>query len=77
MNLETRPTANEIKSMLGLERHPTCGFVAETYRSALQIPPVAYESDRPNASELYFLVTPDALVEAYPDLCQEIHAFAG
>ncbi len=26
-------TADEIKAMLGLERHPTCGFVAETYRS--------------------------------------------
>jgi predicted cupin superfamily sugar epimerase len=52
--------------MLGLERHPTCGFVAETYRSALQIPkaalPVAYESDRPYASALYFLVTPDAQI---------------
>ena len=38
MKPETRPTANEIKSMLGLERHPTCGFVAETYRSSLRIP---------------------------------------
>jgi len=66
MNLETRPTAHEIKVMLGLERHPTCGFVAETYRSSLRIPkgalPGAYESDRPYASALYFLVTPDAQI---------------
>ena len=57
-------TAGEIKAMLGLERHPTCGFVAETYRSSLRIPPWAlpgpYESGRPYASGLYFLVTPDA-----------------
>jgi hypothetical protein len=29
MNLGTRPTAEEVKAMLGLEPHPTCGFVAE------------------------------------------------
>jgi uncharacterized protein len=66
MKPEARPTANEIKSMLGLERHPTCGFVAETYRSSLRIPegalPHAYESARPYASALYFLVTPDARI---------------
>ena len=66
MKPETPPTANEIKSMLGLERHPTCGFVAETYRSSLRIPegalPHAYESARPYASALYFLVTPDARI---------------
>ncbi len=38
MSLETRPTAEEIRAMLGLEPHPTCGFVAETYRSPLNIP---------------------------------------
>jgi uncharacterized protein len=66
MNLETRPTAEEIKGMLGLQPHPTCGFVAETYRSPLKIPsnalPEAYESDRPFGSALYFLVTPDAQI---------------
>ena len=66
MNLETRPTAEEIKTMLGLEPHPTCGFVAETYRSPLKIPagalPHAYESERPYASALYFLVTPEAQI---------------
>jgi predicted cupin superfamily sugar epimerase len=66
MSLETHLTAEEIKSTLGLERHLTCGFVAETYRSSLRIPsgtlPEAYESDRPYASALYFLVTPDARI---------------
>jgi predicted cupin superfamily sugar epimerase len=60
MDLGTRPTANEVKAMLGLEPHPTCGFVAETYRSPLRIPagalPEAYEGDRPYGSALYFLV---------------------
>ena len=68
MNLETRPTAEEIKAMLGLEPHPTCGFVAETYRSPLKIPPnalpEAYDDtgERPYGSALYFLVTPQAQI---------------
>jgi hypothetical protein len=66
MNVETRPTAEEIKGMLGLQPHPTCGFVAETYRSPLEIPasalPDVYEGDRPFGSALYFLVTPDAQI---------------
>jgi predicted cupin superfamily sugar epimerase len=66
MNLETRPTAEELRAMLGLEPHPTCGFVAETYRSPLKIPagalPDAYGSERPYSSALYFLVTPEAQI---------------
>jgi predicted cupin superfamily sugar epimerase len=66
MNLGTQPTAEEIKGMLGLEPHPTCGFVAETYRSPLKIPsgalPEAYKGDRPYGSALYFLVTPEAQI---------------
>jgi predicted cupin superfamily sugar epimerase len=66
MSVETRPTAKEIKAMLGLEPHPTCGFVAETYRSPLKIPtgalPASYEGDRPYGSALYFLVTPEAQI---------------
>jgi uncharacterized protein len=66
MNLGTHPTAEEIKTMLGLKPHPTCGFVSETYRSPLKIPtsalPGAYEGDRPYGSALYFLVTPDAQI---------------
>jgi uncharacterized protein len=66
MSVETRPTAEEIKAMLGLEPHPTCGFVAETYRNPLKIPaealPGSYEGERPYGSALYFLVTPDAQI---------------
>ena len=66
MNLQTRPTAEEIQAVLGLEPHPTCGFVTETYRSSLKIPadalPGVYEGDRPYGSALYFLVTPEAQI---------------
>jgi predicted cupin superfamily sugar epimerase len=66
MDLGTRPTADEVKAILGLEPHPTCGFVAETYRSSLRIPggalPEAYAGDRPYGSALYFLVAPDAQI---------------
>ena len=58
--------ASEIKELLNLKRHPTCGYVAETYRSSLKIPsdalPGPYEADRPYGSALYFLVTPDAQI---------------
>ncbi len=66
MDLGTRPTAQEVKAMLGLKPHPTCGFVAEIYRSRLKIPSAAlleaYEGDRPYGSALYFLVDPDAQI---------------
>jgi uncharacterized protein len=56
-------TAAELIDRLGLEPHPTCGFVAETYRSPDRIAPggarAPFESGRPIGSALYFLVTPD------------------
>jgi predicted cupin superfamily sugar epimerase len=59
-------TAEEIKALLELRPHPTCGYVAETYRSDLRTPrdslPHEYEGDRPFGSALYFLVTPDAQI---------------
>ena len=57
-------SVDEIKQLLGLQPHPTCGFVRETYRSTLQIPaealPAEYGGPRPYGSVLYFLVTTDA-----------------
>jgi len=59
-------TADEIKALLELRPHPTCGYVAETYRSEIEIPrnslPQEYEGARPVGSALYFLVTPDAQI---------------
>jgi predicted cupin superfamily sugar epimerase len=68
MGVGARLTADEVKATLGLEPHPTCGFVAETYRSPLKIPaatlPETYDDgkDRPYGSALYFLVAPDAQI---------------
>lgn len=50
-----------------LEPHPTCGFVAEIYRSPTKIPaealPETYEGgERPYGSALYFLVAPGAQI---------------
>ena len=59
MNLDTRLTLVEIRAMLGLERHPTCGFVTETYRSPLRISRDMQE----------------ALAAAYLKLREEIHSF--
>jgi len=56
--------AGEIRELLQLEPHPTCGFVREAYRSSHRIPasalPEGYDGDRAQASVLWFLVTADA-----------------
>jgi len=55
--------------LLGLKPHPTCGFVAETYRAQERIPdealPTAYAGSRPLASVLYFLVTVDVQIRLH------------
>jgi predicted cupin superfamily sugar epimerase len=58
-------SADEIKQLLALKEHPTCGFVHESFRSGVRIPatdlPASYgtQGARPFGSVLYFLVTPD------------------
>jgi uncharacterized protein len=62
-------TAKQIIEMLGLKPHPTCGFVAETYRSKQQIPQQVlqgtYEGSRPFGSVLYFMVTPEVQIRLH------------
>jgi uncharacterized protein len=62
-------TAKQIIALLGLKPHPTCGFVAETYRAQERIPdealPTAYAGSRPLASVLYFLVTVDVQIRLH------------
>ncbi len=61
--------AEQICRWLELERHPTCGFVAETYRSPIKVAgaslPKPYGAPRPIGSALYFLVTPEAHIQLH------------
>ena len=62
-------TADEVRTLLGLEPHPTCGFVRETFRSAQSIAPgglpAPFADGRPLGSALYFMVTPSAPVQLH------------
>jgi predicted cupin superfamily sugar epimerase len=62
-------TAAQIIELLGLQPPTTCGFVNETFRSAIQIPasalPPEYAGARPLGNVLYFLVTPKAMVRLH------------
>ncbi|MDP9343587.1 MAG: cupin domain-containing protein [Actinomycetota bacterium] len=62
-------TADDVRELLGLQAHATCGFVAETYRSVERIAPggleAPFDAGRPLGSALYFLVTPDAPVRLH------------
>jgi uncharacterized protein len=61
--------AQQVIDLLGLKPHPTCGFVAETFRSQRLIPqaalPAMYEGGRPFGSVLYFMVTPEARIRLH------------
>ena len=70
-------TPDRIRQLLGLEPHPTCGFVALTYRSRLSIPlsalPALYEGVRPYATALYFLVMPQAPVRLHRIRAEQLY----
>ena len=67
--LSTEMTAEEVRALLGLEANATCGFVRETWRSALSVAPgglpAPFAEGRPLGSALYFLVTPAAPVKLH------------
>src|SRR5213079_793949 len=62
-------TAEEIRTLLNLDPHPTCGFVRLTFTSKQSIPAGALASPladaRPLGSALYFMVTPAAPVKLH------------
>jgi uncharacterized protein len=62
-------TADEIRALLQLEPNATCGFVRQTYLSALSIAPnglpAPFADGRPLGSALYFMVTPTAPVRLH------------
>src|SRR6187401_3853011 len=62
-------TAEEVRALLKLEPHATCGFVRVTFISNQRIAPgglpAPFLDGRPVGSALYFLVTPDAPVRLH------------
>lgn len=73
---------DEVIELLGLTPHPTCGFVAETYRGSQRINPGglsgAFSAGRPVGSALYFLVTPQRGVRLHRIRNDQLyHAYAG
>ena len=62
-------TADEIRALLQLEPNATCGFVRQTYLSALSIAPnglpAPFADGRPLGSALYFMVRPTAPVRLH------------
>ncbi|MGH9049376.1 MAG: cupin domain-containing protein, partial [Acidimicrobiia bacterium] len=61
--------AEEIRRLLALEPHATCGFVRVSYVSGEEIAPGGlpepFAGGRPAGSALYFEVTPDAPVHLH------------
>ena len=62
-------SAEEVRGLLKLEAHATCGFVGITFISNQRIAPgglpAPFLDGRPAGSALYFMVTPDAPVRLH------------
>ena len=67
--MATRHDPDELRALLGLEPHPTCGFVHVSFVDGEAIPadavPERFEGSRPLGSALYFLVTPERPVHLH------------
>jgi predicted cupin superfamily sugar epimerase len=75
-------SARDLIDRLHLEPHPTCGFVAETYRAAARIAAggldAPFADGRPIGSALYFLVTPERGVHLHRILNDQLyHRYLG
>jgi len=74
--------AEQVIQLLQLQKHPTCGFVAETYRSPHHVQaeslPLGYRGNRALGSVLYFLVTRDAQIALHRIRADQMyHYYAG
>ena len=62
-------TPDEVRNLLKLEPHATCGFVRVTFMSEKRIAPGGmpppFAEGRPTGSALYFMVTPDSPVRLH------------
>jgi uncharacterized protein len=75
-------TAAEAIRALGLEPHPTCGYVAETYRSPTRIAAgglgAPFAAGRPIGTALYFLVDHERRVKLHRILNDQLyHRYLG
>ncbi|MBO0695635.1 MAG: cupin domain-containing protein [Verrucomicrobia bacterium] len=61
--------ADEVRALLKLEPHATCGFVRVTFTSEMRIAagglPPPFAEGRPAGSALYFMVIPEASVRLH------------
>jgi len=67
--MPTDVTAAEVRKVLKLEANQTCGYVRETYKSALSIAPGGlpepFDTGRPVGTALFFMVTTEAPVKLH------------
>jgi predicted cupin superfamily sugar epimerase len=75
-------SAAEAIRVLGLEPHPTCGYVAETYRSPTRIAAgglhAPFADGRPIGTALYFLVDHERRVKLHRILNDQLyHRYLG
>jgi uncharacterized protein len=75
-------TSTDAIRLLGLEPHPTCGYVAETYRSPTRIAAgglgAAFADGRPIGTALYFLVDRERRVKLHRILNDQLyHRYLG
>jgi len=72
-------TADEIRALLRLEPHATCGSVRMTYLSPQSIAagglPPPFSDPRPMGSALYFMVTPTAPVQLHRIRNDQLHHY--
>lgn len=72
-------TAEAVRGLLGLEPHPTCGYVRITYLSKERIAPgglpAPFAAGRPMGSALYFMVTPDRSVRLHRILNDQLYHY--
>lgn len=63
------PTPEELRRLLGLEPHPTCGYVALSFVDSQSVAPGGlpepFAGGRPLGSALYFMVTPERPVRLH------------
>ncbi|MGH6736548.1 MAG: cupin domain-containing protein [Methyloceanibacter sp.] len=72
-------TADQIREALKLEPNQTCGFVRNTYKSALSIAPgglpAPFAAGRPLGTALYFMMTPEAPVKLHRIMNDQLYHY--